>query len=198
MQTILLSAIDFDGYNNKKVGLIMKKTILTVATLALLTGCGNSAVNGAAATDTTATDTTATDTTATDTTASDTTATDTAATDTTTTDTQVIGVDDDVVEQQIVTDLKSLAITTPIETKAQLDAYLQQIANELSGQTLSASYKENLLDVVEDTVDNYFEITPVPADGLGDDDYGDYFERNQLNNQDTSDYIEITLPSLLK
>lgn len=188
MQTILLSAIDFDGYNNKKVGLIMKKTILTVATLALLTGCGNSAVNGAAATDTTATDTTA----------SDTTATDTAATDTTTTDTQVIGVDDDVVEQQIVTDLKSLAITTPIETKAQLDAYLQQIANELSGQTLSASYKENLLDVVEDTVDNYFEITPVPADGLGDDDYGDYFERNQLNNQDISDYIEITLPTLLK
>lgn len=193
MQTILLSAIDFDGYNNKKVGLIMKKTIFTIATLALLTGCGNSAANGAAATDTTATDTAATDTTATDTTATDTT-----ATDTTTTDTQVIGVDDDVVEQQIVTDLKSLAITTAIETKAQLDAYLQQIANELSGQTLSASYKENLLDVVEETVDNYFEITPVPADGLGDDDYGDYFERNQLNNQDTSDYIEITLPSLLK
>lgn len=116
----------------------------------------------------------------------------------TTDTTAIVPVDDDVIEQQLVTDLKSLAITTPIETNAQLDSYLQQIANEISGQTLSAAYKESLLDVTEDAVSNYFDITPVPDVGLADDGYEDYFERNQLSNQDSSDYIEITLASLLK
>lgn len=105
--------------------------------------------------------------------------------------------DDDVAGHQIATNLESLTIIDPITTKAQLDAYLQQIATEASSQTLSASDKENLIDVVEDTVNFYFDTTPLPTDALATDDYEDYFERTQLGNTGCSDYIENTLRTLL-
>lgn len=101
--------------------------------------------------------------------------------------------DDDAGEYKIATELQSLPITEPIETKEQLDTYLQQIATEVNGKTHTANDKENVIDVVEDNVSFYFDTTPLPTDALATDDYEDYFERTHLNNKGCSDYIETTL-----
>lgn len=106
--------------------------------------------------------------------------------------------DDDVAEYQLASSLQSFAILETIQTKEQLDTYLQQVATEANTLTLTANDKENLIDAVEENVNFNFDTTPVPTDGLATDDYEDYFERNQLSNRECSDYIEATLKTLLK